>query len=145
MDQSPEPIVFYTGSPEEMMSKAQEIAKKLPPHATLCFFGEMGGGKTTFIKGLGSAFGISEDEITSPTFVYLNIYSGATTLYHFDLWRLEGPEDFLERGFEEILFAPGIKCIEWSEKIASLLPQDVINLRFEAPDADRRKITVEGL
>lgn len=145
MNRSLEPLVFISGSPEQSQAYAQEIVKKLPEDCLICFFGEMGGGKTTFIKGLGQAYGISPDEITSPTFVYLNIYRGDKTLYHFDLWRLNGPEAFLSLGFDEFLFVPGIKCIEWSEKITPLLPSDVIKIKFLTLEGDRRQITVEGL
>ncbi|MFN4174861.1 MAG: tRNA (adenosine(37)-N6)-threonylcarbamoyltransferase complex ATPase subunit type 1 TsaE, partial [Parachlamydiaceae bacterium] len=105
----------------------------------VCLFGELGAGKTTFIRGLAEGLGIDPGQVSSPTFVYLNIYEGQTPLYHFDLYRLNGVEAFLSMGFDEILFSPGIKCIEWSERISEILPKEAIKITL-SHEREGRKI-----
>ena len=123
-----------------------KLGLSLPESCTLCFFGDLGSGKTTFIKGLAEALGSPPEQVTSPTFVYLNIYPTTPILYHFDLYRLEGGvDDFISMGFDEILFGPGIKCLEWSEKIEPIIPLDAIRVKIEALGENERQITVEGL
>lgn len=100
-------------------------------------------GKTTLIKGIiEGVTGRDPGVISSPTFVYLNIYSALdTTVYHFDLYRLKGANEFLEAGFEEYLFAPGVKCIEWSERIVPILPENCVQIYLEAENFEKRVIT----
>jgi tRNA threonylcarbamoyladenosine biosynthesis protein TsaE len=127
------------------MALALELAPLLPDDATLCFFGDLAAGKTTFIKGLAAYYEIPPEKVTSPTFVYLNIYKGKNSVYHFDLWRLKDSDEFLSLGFDEFLEAPGLKCLEWSERIQPLLPAHVIKVTLAHGDDDERLIKVEGL
>ena len=93
---------YITRSAADTRNLAIEIGRQLPPNSVVCFFGDLGSGKTTFIKGL--AAGLSpelEIQVNSPTFTYLNIYRGASTLYHFDLYRLKDADEFLEAVMEE--------------------------------------------
>lgn len=113
-----------TCSPEETLEWGRAVGQSLKPGAILAFFGELGVGKTTLIKGVvWGATGLEPEEVTSPTFVYLNIYEkGDRAVYHFDLYRLAGEEEFLACGFLDFFSAGGICCIEWSERIPHLLP-----------------------
>jgi tRNA threonylcarbamoyladenosine biosynthesis protein TsaE len=135
---------FVTETAEETKQAGRKLAKELKPNSVLAFQGELGAGKTTFIKGLISELaGVPEDTVASPTFCYLNIYTaGGLTLYHFDLYRLKDEQDFLKLGFDEYLSAGGICCIEWAEKIPSLLPThtQIIELLYEG--AEKRRIKV---
>lgn len=119
---------YISNSAASTQAFGRAFGQQLPPNSIVCFFGDLGAGKTTFIKGL--AAGIlagSENEVNSPTFTYLNVYRGPiTTLYHFDLYRLRDADEFMSMGFDEMFYAGGICCIEWSEKIAALLPQEAI-------------------
>ena len=84
----------------ETLQCGYELGKLLEPNSILCFFGDLGAGKTTFIKGLASAIaGCSLEEVNSPTYVYLNIYEGQKTVYHFDLYRLRDVDEFLGMDF----------------------------------------------
>lgn len=95
----------------------------------ICLFGELGAGKTTFIKGFVAGVGGEESQIVnSPTFMYLNIYKGNRIIYHFDLYRLQSSDEFLSMGFDEMLFGDGISCIEWSERIERLLPPNCMRI-----------------
>jgi len=80
--------------------------------------------------------------VNSPTFVYLNIYEGSKSIYHFDLYRLHGVDEFLSMGFDEYLFAGGICCIEWSERIEVLLPPDCICVRISHEAEECRRIAI---
>lgn len=118
-------------STEEMIKLGSEWAKKLPPGALICLFGDLGAGKTTFVKGVAEGLGLDKNRVSSPTFVYMNIYEGETTLIHFDLYRLKDLDQFLSMGFDEYLDSPAIKCIEWSEKIEEILPKESFSVRIK--------------
>lgn len=105
--------------------------------------GDLGAGKTTFIKGLAAAVaGCSPEDVNSPTYVYLNIYEGPQTVYHFDLYRLRDVDEFLGMGFDEYLFAGGVCCLEWSERIESLLPANCIRVVMKNTGNHSREITI---
>jgi len=131
-----------TLSPEETLKMGRVIAKKLSLPTVVCLFGDLGTGKTTLIKGFASEFvGISPHEVNSPTFTYLNIYEGDKTLYHFDLYRLAGADDFSSLGFEE--YFGGMCCIEWAEKIEKILPESRATIKMECLGKNKREILYE--
>lgn len=135
-------ISFVTEGAEETKRAGRELAKQLKPNSVLAFRGELGAGKTTFIKGLISEIAdLPENTVVSPTFCYLNIYPGGRlTVYHFDLYRLKDEQDFLKLGFHEYLNAEGICCIEWAEKIPSLLPLHTQKIELLYESAEKRTI-----
>lgn len=110
----------------------------------VALFGPLGAGKTTFVKGVATALlAAYENEVSSPTFTYLHIYDrGQLPLYHFDLYRLSGSSDFLALGFEEFLESGGICCIEWSERIDSLLPLSHYVISLDHLSPERRLLTL---
>jgi tRNA threonylcarbamoyladenosine biosynthesis protein TsaE len=110
-----------TASAEETFRIGLQLGRILIHPCVIVFNGELGAGKTTLIRGIASALGADEREVCSPTFTYLNIYQGQTTIYHFDLYRIPSEQEFIAAGFEEFLHAGGVCCIEWPDKIPSLL------------------------
>jgi tRNA threonylcarbamoyladenosine biosynthesis protein TsaE len=104
--------------------------------------GDLGAGKTTFVKGIATALGIDADCVSSPTFSYLNIYEAKIPLYHFDMYRLNSKEQFETSGFEEFFFAGGITCIEWPDVALEALPKETIFIDFQHCGEDRREIVV---
>ncbi|MGA8164482.1 MAG: tRNA (adenosine(37)-N6)-threonylcarbamoyltransferase complex ATPase subunit type 1 TsaE [Waddliaceae bacterium] len=138
---------FFTSSAaEETITLGEDFGKTLLPDDMICFFGDLGAGKTTFIRGLvAGAAGCSHEEVTSPTFVYLNIYEGKIVVYHFDLYRLQRPADFCGMGFDEFLEGGGICCIEWSERIAALLPDRCIHVNMTHRGENKRHIAITYL
>lgn len=111
----------------------------------LAFFGDLGTGKTTFIRYLAEALsGIAQESVTSPTFQYLNIYSGKVTVYHFDLYRLQGASDFVHMGFDELLGGDGICCIEWAERIEDILPPETLHITITHGHEGTRLINVKA-
>lgn len=127
------------------MAYGESLGRLLPLNQTLCFFGDLGAGKTTFIKGIVKGYAqYPIERVSSPTFVYLNIYSGTKTVFHFDLYRLRDADEFLSMGFDEMFTAGGLCCIEWSEKISELLPRDVLKITMSHQGEQSRLIKIEG-
>lgn len=135
--------VHITASPEETEALGRRLGEELPPNSILCCFGPLGAGKTTFIRGLvAGATGNAEVVVSSPTFVLMHPYAGRTTVYHFDLYRLAGAEEFLALGFDEYLTAGGVACLEWSERIEEILPASVWRVEFEHAGEQERRIRI---
>ena len=129
---------------EEMHRYARSFGALLPAKAVVAFFGDLGVGKTTFIRGLTEGIsGIDSREVSSPTFGFLHIYQGAKTVFHFDLYRLPSEKEFLLSGFDEYLDSDGICCIEWAEKIPTLLPKDCLQVHIQHRDELTRLVTIK--
>lgn len=137
-------VQTITTSPEETIAFAKEFAKKLKPGSVLCLEGQLGSGKTTFIKGLAEGLGLAHPEqVKSPTFVLMHIYKAKVPLYHFDCYRLESSEELSNIGFEDFVNDPcAISCIEWAEKAKNLLPLDALHLHFKILGESKRQIAI---
>lgn len=134
---------YITHSSEETFELGKKIGRSLREGSVIAFHGDLGAGKTTLIKGLvAAATSCSPHEVSSPTFVHLNIYEGSTTVYHFDLYRLKDHVDFLNMGFDEYLFTKEICCIEWAEKIEPLLPSSTLSISIKHHADNMRHITL---
>ncbi len=131
---------FISNSAEETEKFACEYAKSLKKGDVVCLNGEMGAGKTVFSKGVARGLGI-EDEITSPTYAYMNDYYGK--LYHFDCYRLKNGGQAEALGLCDYFYADGVCLIEWAENIAEVLPQDTKSVTIEKLDGNARKIIYE--
>lgn len=135
---------IVTSSREETIEFAKQFGQSLPDNSILCFFGDLAAGKTTFIKGLvEGTFKGQKPLVNSPTFTFLNIYADQhRTLYHFDLYRLTNSEEFLSLGFDDFFYQNGICCIEWSERIAEILPEGATRLDFKVLGLEEREIRI---
>ena len=127
-----------THSREETIKFAEEYGKTLCGGDVVLLDGEMGAGKTVFTKGIAISLGIT-DEITSPTYAYLNDYDGK--LYHYDCYRLSSGEDAEALGLTEYFYGKGICVSEWSENISDVLPEKTKRVKIEKIDENTRKIT----
>ena len=105
--------------------------------------GTLAAGKTTITKGIAEALGV-KDTITSPTFCLISEYSGKMPLYHMDVYRLEGPEDFVNLGTDDMIYGEGVSIIEWSEKIMSELPKNTIKLAITPQEDGSREIVIDN-
>ncbi len=101
--------------------------------------GEMGAGKTTFTRGVCSAFGISR--VKSPTYTVVNEYRGEITVYHLDLYRLVGEEDLFSIGFDDYLATPSLLLVEWADAVPGAVPEDALRVTVARGEGDARRIT----
>lgn len=139
-------VGFPITSRSDLQTKAlgAKLGSVLTANSILCFFGDLGAGKTTFIKGLVAALtDVPMEQVNSPTYTYLNIYEGKIPVYHFDLYRLRGEDDFLQMGFDEYFTAGGICCIEWPIRILSILPEEALHFYLTTLSEGKRKIDLQ--
>lgn len=136
-------ITFTTTSAEETVELGKKIGSFLKKGDIIAMQGTLGAGKTTITKGIAQALGINET-ITSPTFCLISEYEGKMPLYHMDVYRLDGAEDFANLGTEDMLYGEGVSIIEWSEKIMEELPHKTIILKLEPHDDGTRTITIKN-
>ena len=129
---------------EDTMELAENIESEKFPGMIICLDGELGSGKTVFVKGFAKSLGI-EENITSPTFNIVKEYNvGEMPLYHMDVYRLEEGDESI--GFQDYFNAGGITIIEWSELIEDSLPDERLDIKFKVIDEDTRviKLTPHG-
>ena len=134
--------VIVTHSSEETFQAGREFASRLKEGDVLALFGPLGGGKTTFVKGVAAGLKAKE-AVTSPTFVLLNIYSGRIPIYHYDFYRLEQGAQLEALNLEDYLYGNGICFIEWPELALPLLEQPFYRVRFEISRENERTIEIE--
>ena len=99
------------------------MAAMFPDGSLVVLSGELGAGKTVFVKGLAKGMGLEKDTATSPTFNIVHEYRGERELYHFDLYRLTDRSELVEIGWDDYLERGGVAVVEWGEKAGALLPQ----------------------
>ena len=119
-----------------------ETGTSLRKGSVISLRGSLGAGKTVFAKGVARSLGITE-AIVSPTFTIVQEYDGTMKMYHLDLYRLSGEDEFESMGGEEFLYPDGISLIEWSEKIDSMLPDDTIYVSITINDDQSRNIEIK--
>lgn len=135
---------WNTQSAEETIQIGKSIGRSLEPGSVVAFFGDLGSGKTTMIKGIGLGLDVkSEREIKSPTFVILHIYKGRIPLYHFDLYRMEHSSDLDSLGMDEFLCDPkAVTVIEWAQRIPDISKQADIKIELKRTGEASRVITL---
>jgi tRNA threonylcarbamoyladenosine biosynthesis protein TsaE len=138
-------LQITTSSPGETEQLGADIGSLLRPGSFLALRGDLGGGKTCLTRGVVASLAPqSSGLVASPTYAIMNSYPGSTPVYHFDFYRLTCEDDIAELGFEEFFYGDGVCIVEWSERLAELLPSDVLTLQFEYAGDDRRTITITG-
>src|SRR3954453_21215511 len=137
----PNPIT--THSEEETTAVGRELAPTLSAGDVLLLYGDLGAGKTAFVRGLAEGLGVSREEVSSPTFTLIQEYRGGRlTLFHVDLYRIEDPREFDELGLDEIA-EDGVLAIEWAEKLPAAPRRGVVVVRIAHGDDDRRQIRID--
>ena len=135
-------------SEKDTFELGRKIGEKAGPGQIYTLDGDLGVGKTVFTKGLARGLGIREP-VNSPTFTIVQEYrDGRLPLYHFDVYRIEDPEEMEEIGYDDYFFGEGVCLIEWAEKIRELLPEKVIRITIEKKlekGFDYRTIIIEGM
>lgn len=125
---------LHTDSPEATEAAARALALAMPPNATLALYGDLGAGKSTFVRGLARAWGITQP-ITSPTYNLLNVYQGDRQLLHLDAYRLDNPHDAESLLIEDLQREPWALAIEWPEKVPAYWLENAwrITLSIDGP------------
>jgi tRNA threonylcarbamoyladenosine biosynthesis protein TsaE len=136
---------LQTTSPEQTMHLGRIGGELLRPGSVVALMGDLGTGKTLFVKGIAQGLGVADDrEITSPSFVLVNEYSGRLPIYHVDLYRLHHAREVEDLGWDELISSPGVTLIEWAEKVLPLLPPERMEVHFEWLNARERRLTLVG-
>ena len=132
-----------TRSPEETELLGEELGRGLRGGEVVLLEGELGAGKTAFVRGLARGLGADPDEVASPTFVLLTAYPGRLTLHHADLYRLSGGGDDRELGLEELPGPQGVLAVEWPERLGERRLSRVVSVFLEHAGQDTRRVRIE--
>lgn len=128
-------------SPEETENAGKALAKKLCAGDFIAMRGDLGAGKTAFVRGLASVL-CPGARVSSPTYTIVNTYRGEIPLYHFDMYRIDGEESLYSTGFFDYLDAGGICVAEWSEKTEDFIPADAYTVTIEKRGENERRIII---
>lgn len=139
--------VLESFCPEDTYAIGKSLAEQAAPGNVYCLNGDLGTGKTVFTQGFAAGLGIA-GPVNSPTFTILQVYEdGRLPLYHFDVYRIEDPEEMYEVGCEEYFTAGGVCLVEWAELIREMIPEDAVQITIEkdlTKGFEYRRITVEN-
>lgn len=132
-----------TRSEAETAALAARLAARFSGGEVVLLSGELGAGKTAFVRGLAAGLGADPDEVASPTFVLLTSYPGRLRLHHADLYRLRGDGDEAELGLDELPGADGVLAVEWAERMARVPWPRAVRVTLEHAGGDERRVTIE--
>ena len=131
-----------TASEAETEAAGERLADRLRSGDVVLLYGDLGAGKTAFVRGLARGLGANADDVSSPTFTIIQEYHGRATLYHVDLYRLE-PAEIDDLGLEDLVCGDGIVAIEWADRWKGRPDgEGVVEVRIENGDAERRQIEI---
>lgn len=136
-------LTVITNSEAETEKLGERFSASLPDGSVVAMFGELGAGKTAFVRGMARGMGIG-CRVSSPTFTIVNEYVGARTLIHFDMYRLDSADELFDIGWEDYLARGAVCAVEWSENVESAFFGDEIGVRFEKLSETSRRITIDG-
>jgi tRNA threonylcarbamoyladenosine biosynthesis protein TsaE len=135
-----QPFTYHIHTPEEMADVAKDILKHFPDNRVFTLHGDLGSGKTTFVKAFVKALGVGE-EISSPTFSIVHEYhENGLKIFHFDLYRLQNEPELYQIGFEEYMEQGAYVFIEWPDLAKPFLPGVYVSVSFEAENENSRRI-----
>ena len=135
---------YISNSAQETEALGERLAARLRPGDVIAYTGDLGAGKTAFTRGLARGLGVV-GRVTSPTFTIVNEYEGGRLpLFHFDLYRMDSPEELFDIGWEDYLARGGVCAVEWSENVADALERDTVRVDIRrGGEESRRVISVE--
>lgn len=139
------PLSILTESLAGTRRLGHRLAAALPAGSVVALNGPLGAGKTTLVRSIAEALGCDEALVNSPTFTIVQEYSGTVPVFHIDAYRLKDSDEFLELGGPELLSAGGVCLIEWAERIADVLPRDLVRIDIVPVGAEARQFTITGL
>lgn len=128
-------LTIITGSAGQTQALASALGRYLEPGDMIVLTGDLGAGKTCFTQGLAGGLGVT-GRVSSPTYTIIHVHEGRLPLYHFDLYRLDTPQQLEAIGYEDYFFGPGVTVIEWGDKVVELLPGDYLTVEFHRSAKD---------
>jgi len=138
-------LCLISKSAEETLEIGRIIGEQLGAGDVLALTGDLGSGKTCLTQGIARGLRVPEEyRITSPTFTLINEYPGRVRLYHMDMYRLTGPEDLADMGYEDYFYGDGVVVIEWAEKITDVLPAENLRASLRYINESSREIRMAG-
>ena len=135
-------MTIYTKNEAETEKAGADFAAALPDGSVVAMYGDLGAGKTAFVRGMARGMGI-DARVSSPTFTIVNEYLGARELYHFDMYRLGSSDELFDIGWEDYLSRGGVCAVEWSENVEDAFEGDELIVRITKLSDDERKIEIE--
>lgn len=137
--------IITTNSPEETEAAGMDLGRRVPDGTVIAMYGDLGAGKTAFVRGLARGMGI-DARVSSPTFTIVNEYVGDRTLIHFDMYRLQSADELFDIGWEDYLSRGCVCAVEWSENVAEAIEDGAVRVSMVRGDGDDdRIITIEGV
>lgn len=132
---------YHSKSARETIKIGMQFSKLLKQGDVVAFYGELGSGKTTMIKGICKGLGIAKG-VKSPSFVFLRIYKAKYTLYHFDFYRLRGKKDLINAAYDDFFYNSGIVLLEWADRVEELLPSSRFEVVMSIQNENEREIQI---
>lgn len=136
-------MTYTTNSEAGTEALGERFARDIPDGSVVAFFGELGSGKTAFVRGMARGMGI-DALVSSPTFTIVNEYIGPRSLFHFDMYRLGSADELFDIGWEDYLGRGGVCAVEWSENVADAFEGGEYIVRFRKTGDESREIDIEG-
>jgi len=138
-------LKLISDSREQTLETGRIIGSVLERGDIVALIGELGSGKTCLTQGLAQGLGVAENvPVVSPTFTLINEYPGRVPLVHLDVYRLSGPRDLEDMGYEEYFYGGGVIVIEWAEKVRDILPEKTLFVCMRYVDENTRELILEG-
>lgn len=138
-------LKLISDSREQTLETGRIIGSVLERGDIVALIGELGSGKTCLTQGLAQGLGVAENvPVVSPTFTLINEYPGKLPLVHLDVYRLSGPRDLEDMGYEEYFYGGGVIVIEWAEKVRDVLPDRTLFVTMRYVDENTRELVLEG-
>ena len=134
---------FFSSSERETEALGARLAAVLPGGSVVAMYGDLGAGKTAFVRGMARGMGL-DCRVSSPTFTIVNEYLGKRELIHFDMYRIGGADELFDIGWEDYLGRGAVCAVEWSENVEDAFFGDEIRVTIEKLSDTERKITIEG-
>lgn len=135
-------LQIISHSEDQTYNLGNKLAASFGPRDIVVLTGDLGAGKTVFVRGLAEGRGLNPEIVNSPSFTFINEYPGEQPLYHFDLYRLNDLAELVEIGFDEYISREGLVVIEWGERAAARIPGRYYHLTFHLLGQNEREITM---
>ncbi len=138
-------LILRSKSLEDTLRIGRIIGERALPGMVIALVGDLGSGKTSLTQGIAAGLEVPDEYyVTSPSFTLVNEYPGRLPLYHFDVYRLAGPADLDDLGYDDYVSGAGLTAVEWAEKIMDRLPEDVVIVRMKSLSDEERAIELSS-